>query len=113
MEQVAAMSVALPSPNPSSLSAARSAHDGNVHHLVKHSFIVPRNTTSGTVDKNLPGFQNVGKGNGQQFITGQCFSDKDCASGCCAGSSTSAVAECIGELVANEPPRTGCGFTSA
>ncbi|KAI0513327.1 hypothetical protein F5B22DRAFT_248698 [Xylaria bambusicola] len=37
-----------------------------------------------TVDPNTAGSQNVGLGNGSQFITGQCLSDADCASGCCA-----------------------------
>ncbi|KAF8277874.1 hypothetical protein DL93DRAFT_2174667 [Clavulina sp. PMI_390] len=30
------------------------------------------------------GVPNVGNGVGKQFITGQCLSDADCASGCCA-----------------------------
>ncbi|KAI9152287.1 Interferon-induced GTP-binding protein Mx [Paramyrothecium foliicola] len=98
----AACVMAAPSPNINS--------NGN---LPKRMFIVPRNTTSGTINKQLPGFQNAGTGSGQQFITGQCLSDADCASGCCAGSSTGGIAECIGQAVANEPPRTGCGFTSA
>ncbi|KXJ93532.1 hypothetical protein Micbo1qcDRAFT_174580 [Microdochium bolleyi] len=38
----------------------------------------------GGVDASLPGSQNVGKGNGSQFITGQCLTDADCQSGCCA-----------------------------
>ncbi|KAI0017152.1 hypothetical protein F4780DRAFT_620859 [Xylariomycetidae sp. FL0641] len=36
------------------------------------------------VDQNMAGSQNVGTGAGTQFITGQCFSDADCASACCA-----------------------------
>lgn len=35
------------------------------------------------IDTSLAGSQNVGKGDGSQFITGQCFSDADCASTCC------------------------------
>ncbi|KAB5549506.1 hypothetical protein GE09DRAFT_176234 [Coniochaeta sp. 2T2.1] len=35
------------------------------------------------IDSSLPGSQNVGKANGSQFITGQCFSNADCASTCC------------------------------
>lgn len=38
---------------------------------------------SNVVDTAKPGFQNVGKGDGSQFITGQCFSNADCASTCC------------------------------
>ncbi|KAI1273021.1 hypothetical protein F5Y07DRAFT_277907 [Xylaria sp. FL0933] len=37
-----------------------------------------------TVDPNTAGAANVGKGDGSQFITGQCLSDADCASTCCA-----------------------------
>ncbi|KAK2039597.1 hypothetical protein LZ31DRAFT_598717 [Colletotrichum somersetense] len=55
------------------------------------------------------GSQNVGKGNGQQFITGQCLSDADCASGCCAGPK----GVCSAVAVANENGKTGCGFTAA
>lgn len=35
----------------------------------------------GSVNASLPGSQNVGNGNGSQFITGQCLSDADCRSG--------------------------------
>ncbi|KAI3536690.1 biotrophy-associated secreted protein 2 [Colletotrichum filicis] len=56
-----------------------------------------------------PGSQNVGKGNGQQFITGQCLSNADCASGCCAGPK----GVCSATAVANESGKTGCGFTAA
>lgn len=55
------------------------------------------------------GSQNVGKGNGQQFITGQCLSDADCASGCCAGPKGA----CSARAVAEEQGKTGCGFTAA
>ncbi|KIJ27797.1 hypothetical protein M422DRAFT_270978 [Sphaerobolus stellatus SS14] len=33
------------------------------------------------------GVKNVGNGNGGQFIGGQCLSDADCGSGCCANPS--------------------------
>lgn len=55
---------------------------------------------------SAPGSQNVGKGNGQQFITGQCLTDADCASGCCAGPK----GVCSARAVANENGKTGCGF---
>ncbi|KAF6825077.1 biotrophy-associated secreted protein 2 [Colletotrichum musicola] len=55
---------------------------------------------------SVPGSQNVGKGNGQQFITGQCLTDADCASGCCAGPK----GVCSARAVANESGKTGCGF---
>lgn len=40
-------------------------------------------TANPAVDTSKPGAQNVGKGDGSQFITGQCFSNADCASTCC------------------------------
>lgn len=49
--------------------------------------------TCGNVDQSLSGSQNVGTGAGTQFITGQCFSPADCASGCCVAQS-SGIAEC-------------------
>ncbi|EMR61946.1 putative biotrophy-associated secreted protein 2 protein [Eutypa lata UCREL1] len=52
------------------------------------------------------GSQNVGKGDGSQFITGQCLSDADCASGCCANPD----GVCSAVAVANEAGKEGCGF---
>ncbi|KAI0546736.1 hypothetical protein F4679DRAFT_587262 [Xylaria curta] len=59
-----------------------------------------------TVDTNAPGAANVGAGNGAQFITGQCISDADCASTCCASDG-----KCAAPAVVNSPQdsRT-CGF---
>ncbi|KAI1751583.1 hypothetical protein F4782DRAFT_179936 [Xylaria castorea] len=59
-----------------------------------------------TVDPSAPGAANVGAGNGAQFITGQCISDADCASTCCASDG-----KCAAPAVVNSPqdPRT-CGF---
>lgn len=54
------------------------------------------------------GSQNVGKGDGSQFITGQCVADADCASGCCAKPN----GVCSAPAVANEQGKQGCGFTS-
>ncbi|OLN95724.1 hypothetical protein CCHL11_02735 [Colletotrichum chlorophyti] len=59
--------------------------------------------------QGVAGSQNVGKGNGQQFITGQCLSDADCASGCCAGPK----GVCSAKAVATENGKTGCGFSAA
>ena len=53
------------------------------------------------------GSQNVGLGDGSQFITGSCLSDADCASGCCAA----ATGLCAAEAVANEGQ--GCGFNGS
>jgi hypothetical protein len=66
-------------------------------------------TGTGTtaVDTNAPGAQNVGTGNGQQFITGQCLSDADCASGCCA----KPKGVCSAVAVAFDSGKQGCGFS--
>ncbi|KAI9154937.1 Biotrophy-associated secreted protein [Paramyrothecium foliicola] len=66
------------------------------------------------INENAAGSQNVGNGNGLQFITGQCLSDADCASGCCAGSAAnSGVAACAARAVAEANGRTGCGFSAS
>ncbi|KAI8947899.1 hypothetical protein F4801DRAFT_488697 [Xylaria longipes] len=59
-----------------------------------------------TVDPSAAGAANVGAGNGAQFITGQCISDADCASTCCASDG-----KCAAPAVVNSPQdsRT-CGF---
>jgi len=63
------------------------------------------NTGSVTLDPNAPGAANVGKANGSQFITGQCTSDKDCASACCAtGGKCAAPGALIGDATRQ------CGF---
>ncbi|KAH7317144.1 hypothetical protein B0I35DRAFT_479912 [Stachybotrys elegans] len=59
-------------------------------------------------DPNVPGSQNVGNGAGQQFITGQCLSDADCASTCCAPRANGG-GSCAARLVAEADGR-GCGF---
>ncbi|KAL1874214.1 hypothetical protein VTK73DRAFT_541 [Phialemonium thermophilum] len=71
---------------------------------------VPSNAGSatGAVNSALPGAQNVGKGDGSQFITGQCFSDADCASGCCATLNGGGV--CSAKAVAFDQGKQGCGF---
>lgn len=68
------------------------------------------NVGNGVADNGAAGSQNVGLGNGQQFITGQCLSDADCASACCAGRVGSETAACSAVLVANADGKTGCGF---
>ncbi|KAI3335723.1 hypothetical protein F4824DRAFT_142667 [Ustulina deusta] len=64
--------------------------------------------SSGTVvvDPNAAGAANVGAANGSQFITGQCTSDADCASTCCATDG-----KCAARAVVESPqdPRE-CGF---
>jgi hypothetical protein len=62
-------------------------------------------SSGGSIDQSAPGAQNVGKGNASQFITGQCFSDADCASGCCGFKS----GKCAGAIIA-QTRDGGCGF---
>lgn len=64
--------------------------------------------SSGAIDSSVPGSQNVGKANGSQFITGQCFSDADCASGCCGFN----TGKCAGAIIA-QTRDGGCGFGDA
>ncbi|KAH6606928.1 biotrophy-associated secreted 2 [Trichoderma cornu-damae] len=54
------------------------------------------------------GAKNLGNGQGQQFITGACLSNADCASTCCAGLRGGAVCSGIGAQFQNG--KTGCGF---
>jgi hypothetical protein len=55
------------------------------------------------------GAGNVGNGAGKQFIGGQCLSDADCGSACCAGPS----GICSGPGAQLQAGKTGCGFSSA
>ncbi|KAH7033667.1 uncharacterized protein B0I36DRAFT_111318 [Microdochium trichocladiopsis] len=64
---------------------------------------------AGAIDASLPGSQNVGKGNGSQFITGQCLSDADCQSGCCA----KPKGVCSAVAVQFDSGKQGCGFGAA
>jgi hypothetical protein len=52
------------------------------------------------------GDKNVGNGAGQQFIGGQCLSEKDCASGCCA----LPCGICSGPGAQFQAGKQGCGF---
>jgi len=55
------------------------------------------------------GAKNVGNGKGAQFITGQCLSDADCASGCCA----KPTGICSGPGASTQQGKQGCGFGGA
>jgi len=59
----------------------------------------------------MAGSQNVGLGNGQQFITGQCLSAADCASGCCVDQG-SGLAVCKARIV-TEMAGGSCDFSCA
>src|SRR5277367_5597535 len=54
------------------------------------------------------GAKNVGNGHGGQFIGGQCLSNADCGSGCCAGPS----GICSGPGASTQAGKTGCGFVA-
>lgn len=66
------------------------------------------NDTGDAVQGDVPGAENVGQGDGSQFITGACVSDADCASGCCATLEGAGV--CSAEAVQFEDGKQGCGF---
>ncbi|UKZ77052.1 hypothetical protein TrVFT333_004769 [Trichoderma virens FT-333] len=57
------------------------------------------------------GAKNLGNGQGQQFITGACLSNADCASGCCAALNGGAVCSGVGAQFQNG--KQGCGFSAA
>ncbi|KAJ8077870.1 hypothetical protein AAF712_015509 [Marasmius tenuissimus] len=57
------------------------------------------------------GAKNLGNGKGGQFITGQCLSNADCASGCCA--KLDSIGICSGPLAADQQGKQGCGFSAA
>ncbi|EHY60780.1 hypothetical protein HRR83_000547 [Exophiala dermatitidis] len=65
-------------------------------------------SSSSGIDSNAPGAANVGTSSGTQFITGQCLSDADCASGCCGFNS----GKCAGAIIA-QTRDGGCGFGDA
>jgi hypothetical protein len=52
------------------------------------------------------GVPNVGNGNGEQFIGGQCLDASDCASGCCA----KPCGICSGPGAQFQNGKQGCGF---
>jgi len=55
------------------------------------------------------GAKNVGNGAGGQFIGGQCLSDADCGSACCANP----TGICSGVGAQTQNGKTGCGFGGA
>ncbi|KAI8963146.1 hypothetical protein F5Y11DRAFT_166694 [Daldinia sp. FL1419] len=56
------------------------------------------------------GAQNVGNGQGGQFIGGECKSSADCASTCCAGVQGQNFGLCSGVGAQTQAGKTGCGF---
>jgi hypothetical protein len=65
-----------------------------------------------TLQPDPAGAKNVGNGQGRQFITGECTSDADCASGCCALVNTGAqrFGICSGPAANTQNGKQGCGF---
>lgn len=57
-----------------------------------------------STEPDAAGDENVGNGEGKQFITGKCDSDADCESTCCASGLCSAVAVAAA--------KGGCGFVA-
>ncbi|KAK1752735.1 hypothetical protein QBC47DRAFT_432460 [Echria macrotheca] len=65
-----------------------------------------------TLKPDPNGAKNVGSASGQQFITGECLSDRDCASKCCAlvDTGTDFFGICSGPLANFQNGKQGCGF---
>ncbi|KAF4582230.1 biotrophy-associated secreted protein 2 [Ophiocordyceps camponoti-floridani] len=59
---------------------------------------------------NDPSLARVGKGAGDQFITGPCASNADCSTGCCASNEKDPnKATCSAVLVSKDGGKLGCG----
>ncbi|AEO69832.1 dce4c500-0315-4253-9d0d-622335ec6f60 [Thermothielavioides terrestris] len=65
-----------------------------------------------TLQPDPAGAKNVGNGQGKQFIGGECTSDADCASTCCALVNTGAqkFGICSGPGANTQNGKQGCGF---
>ncbi|KAL2174180.1 uncharacterized protein P884DRAFT_294600 [Thermothelomyces heterothallicus CBS 202.75] len=65
-----------------------------------------------TLKPDPAGAANVGNGQGQQFIGGECTSDADCASACCALVNTGEerFGICSGPAANTQNGKQGCGF---
>lgn len=57
------------------------------------------------------GVKNVGNNKAGQFIGGQCLSNNDCASNCCATCAGAGI--CSGPGASFQAGKEGCGFGSA
>ncbi|KAL2150900.1 hypothetical protein VTH82DRAFT_5998 [Thermothelomyces myriococcoides] len=65
-----------------------------------------------TLKPDPAGADNVGNGQGQQFVGGECTSDADCASACCALVNTGEdrFGICSGPAANTQNGKQGCGF---
>jgi hypothetical protein len=68
----------------------------------------PPAQTSGRLTPDPAGVKNIGNGRGAQFIGGQCLSNADCTTACCATSVDIGICSAIAAQFA--PGKTGCGF---
>jgi len=72
------------------------------------SFILAAVVTAVPLTPDSAGAAHVGNGKGEQFITGQCLSNADCASACCA--TLGNIGICSGPGASTQQGKTGCGF---
>jgi hypothetical protein len=93
-------------PTPASGGAAAGANNGAA--TDNPTTVDDGTANNGNGNGNGNGNTGSGKPPGQQFITGVCGADTDCASGCCGFKS----GKCAGAVVALERDN-GCGFGEA
>ncbi|KAK5653956.1 hypothetical protein OQA88_7632 [Cercophora sp. LCS_1] len=95
------------------------ANNGNANTGTGEPFpVVPigAGSTPTVIPTNLKpdpaGEKNIGNGAGGQFITGQCLSDADCASNCCAlvNNGVEVFGICSGPGANTQNGKQGCGF---
>ncbi|KAL7943416.1 hypothetical protein V8C42DRAFT_106641 [Trichoderma barbatum] len=91
-----------PPPPPPPQSNGGDSNTGNAG--AGNGAAIPAGFNTAVGDPN--GVKNIGNGNGQQFITGACLSDADCASGCCAALNGGAVCSGVGAQFQNG--KKGC-----
>lgn len=76
--------------------------------IASPALALPQTTTLDTTN----GRANVGSAKCQQFVTGECLSNEDCALGCCAGLMVNGVPRgvCSNIKVGNAAGKLGCNF---
>jgi len=77
--------------------------------VIVATFVALASTAVAVPPFDPAGGSNVGNGQSKQFITGQCLSDADCGSGCCAFP----TGICSGVGAAFQQGKQGCGFGSS
>jgi hypothetical protein len=86
-------------------------HTLDMHFATLVSFVLVAVATAAPLSPDPAGAKNVGNGQGGQFITGECTSDADCNSGCCA--TLGNIVICSGVAVADVQGKSGWGFGGA